>query len=684
MAASDPYRVTLTTPLKDDSMRVSKFYGEESMSGLFHFTVEVVSEKSDLDFKKIVGKHATLNFKLSDGKDRFLDGIVSRFAQGFTDYRATTYYVELRPWLWQCTLTSDSRIFQDKKTDEIIKAVFEDLGFKDHEFKLSGSYKPRTYCVQYRESAFDFISRLMEDEGMFYFFKHESGKHKMVIADAKGAHTPFPGQTKAHVTWESADWEGEDRVYECTLEQRVVTGKVTVGDFFFETPTADLKGDAKGKHGKLEVREHPAGYSKKADAKGLATKRIEELEAPQKELRGKSHFRGAATGFKVTLQDHVRKDINTDWVFKWIRHYHDLKTYRNDFRAFDAKLPFRPPRTTRKPLVQGTQTALVVGKKGEEIWTDKFGRVKVQFHWDREGKKDEKSSCWVRVSQAWAGKKWGGLFIPRIGMEVVVSFLDGDPDRPMVTGCVYNSDNMPNALPAKATQSGIKTLSTPKGKGFNQILFEDKKDKEEFFMHAQKDMKIKILNDLYRDVDKDEKTNIKNSRTITVKEKDDKLTVLKGNRAVAVTKGNETYKVGGTRDLTVSKAVTHKYEDKFTHSVKKDYTLKIDGDLKIEVKGDISVKAKGAIKFDAGKDFAVKAKMNISQDAKMAVKVKAGIKLDMKAPQIQVKAAAMAKISAGAMMDIKGGAMLKAKGGAMANVAGGGMLMLKGGLAKIN
>jgi len=664
-------------------MKVSKFYGEESVSGLFHFTVEVVSEKNDHDFKKVVGEHASLNFKLAGGEDRFIDGIVSRFAQGFTDFRATTYYVELRPWLWQCTLTSDSRIFQEKKTDEIIKQVFDDLGFKDFKIEAKGK-APRTYCVQYRETAFEFVSRLMEDEGWFYFFEHESSKHTMIIADSKSVHEAFPGQKKAHVSWESADWQGEDRVYECTLEQRVVSGKVTVGDYFFETPTTDLKGDAKGKHGKLELREHPAGYSKKADASKLATKRIEEVELQQKELRGKSHVRGAATGYKITLEDHVRKDINADWVFKWIRHYHDIKLYRNEFRAFDAKIPFRPLRTTRKPLVQGTQTALVVGKKGEEIWTDKFGRIKVQFHWDREGKKDEKSSCWVRVSQAWAGTKWGALFIPRIGMEVVVSFLDGDPDRPLVTGCVYNNDNMPNALPSKATQSGVKTLSTPKGKGFNQILFEDKTDKEEFFMHAQKDMKIKILNDLYREVDKDEKTTIKNSRTITVDEADDKLTVTKGDRMVTVTKGTETYKVGGERKLSVTKAVTHEYEDKFSHSVKKDYTLTVDGNLKIEVKGDISIKAKGAITMDGGKDVTVKAKMNLVQDAKMAVKIKAGVKVDMKAPQVMVKADAMAKIIAGAILDLKGGAMLKAKGGAMAKVEGGGMLMLKGGLAKIN
>ena len=384
---ADTYRITLKTPLSDDTMKVSKFYGEESISGLFHFTVEVVSEKQDHDFSKIVGKHATLNFKLADEKkDRFLDGIVSRFAQGFTDFRATTYYVELRPWLWQCTLTSDSRIFQEKKSEEIIKTVFDDLGFTDYDIQATGGAL-RTYCVQYRETAFEFVSRIMEDEGWFYFFEHSEGKHTLVIADKPAAHEPFPWQDKAHVSWESADWQGEDRVYECTLEQRVVSGKVTVGDYYFETPTADLKGDAKGKHGKLELREHPAGYEKKADASKLATKRIEAVELQHTELRGKSHVRGAAAGYKITLEDHVRKDINSNWVFKWIRHYHDIKIYRNEFRAFDAKLPFRPVRTTRKPLVQGTQTALVVGKQGEEIWTDKYGRIKVQFHWDREGKK---------------------------------------------------------------------------------------------------------------------------------------------------------------------------------------------------------------------------------------------------------------------------------------------------------
>jgi type VI secretion system secreted protein VgrG len=524
----------------------------------------------------------------------------------------------------------------------------------------------------------------MEEEGIFYFFKHEKGKHTLIFADKPAAHTDCVsnGSVEYRPSTHTTKQE-EDVVFRAQLEEQITSNQFTVGDYNFETPSTQLTSTAKGQKGKLEVREWPSVFEKKADAEAVARRRIEERELPMKELRGASHCRGFTTGNVFAMKKHPRADMNGKWVLNWMHHQADINQYRNEFRAFPKDTPFRPMRTTRKPVIVGTQTALVVGKKGEEIFTDKFGRVKVQFHWDRLGKKDEKSSCWVRVAQGWAGKKWGGLFIPRIGMEVIVSFTDGDPDRPLVTGAVYNAENtLPYDLPAKATQSTLKSNSSKGGGGFNEIRFEDKKGKEEFWMHAQKDMKVKILHDLFRETLHDEKITIKNSRTVTIKESDDSLTVTKGNRKIEVSKGNEIHSVKGTRTLTVTKDETHKNEKNFIHKVKKDYTLTVDGDLKITVKGDIIINGKKDIKFDAGMNLLTKAKMNAKHEA-LAIDFKAKTKFGVKALQVEV-AATMIKMKADAMMKLESGALFDAKGGAMAKVEGGGMLMLKGGLAKIN
>ncbi|MFT5429599.1 MAG: type VI secretion system secreted protein VgrG [Myxococcota bacterium] len=699
----DNLRASIETPLGKDALRVTRFYGEESVSGLFHFTVECVSEDWDLDFKKIVGKHATLGVLLGDGvKERLIDGLVTRFSQGGTNVRMTTYFIELRPWFYMLTLSADAMIFQELAADKIIEKVFKDNGFTDFKSEVQSPPPERVYCVQYNETHYDFVCRLMEEEGIFYFFKHEKGKHTLILADKPTAHKPCENLSEVKFMGDHATWQGEDWVTDARLEQQVVTGKFTVDDFSFEIPSTDLGTSAKGTEGKLEFREYPGGYLKKADGDPIATRRIEELELPNTELRGTSHVRDFTTGFTFKLKGHDRKDINSEWVLRWVHHYFDIETYKNNFRAFDKKVPFRPKRTTRKPRIQGSQTAVVVGKSGEEIWTDKFGRIKVQFHWDRKGKKDEKSSCWVRVQQGWAGKKWGMMFIPRIGMEVVVTFEDGDPDRPIVTGCIYNAEQtVPYALPKSATQSTIKSNSSKGGSGFNEIRFEDKKDKEEIYIHAQKDMKFEVLQHWYRFVKRREETKVNGWRKVKIggadlltigppTEKDDTPEDERSNREVLINEGDDvlTLKKG---DILIKvqhaggKGGNVKWvQDKnFQHHVKKDYELKIDGNLKITVKGDIIVKGKKSIKFDAGKDIITKAKMMQKHDAGTDMKFKAKVKFQTDATMIVMKAKAMAKFEAGAKIALKA-AMLDAKGAAMAKVVGGGMLMLKGGLAKIN
>ena len=684
--SQDKIRIKIDTPLGLDVVWIVKFYGEESISTLFHFTAEVASDNSDVDFQQLLGKNVTVTLVAADQTECFLDGIVSRAVQGPTEERVTNYNIELRPWTWLLTLTQDNQIFQEKTAVEIIEKVVTDAGFSSFlKVECQGNFEKRVYCVQFQETGFEFISRLMEEEGIYYFFTHVKGKHTMVLADKPSSHLKVKALTKAEfkpTTFTSV--QNEDTIIRAQFEEQVVSTSYTAIDYNMETPATKLEETVKGSDtkSKRELREWPVFVAKKAELQPLARRRIEERELPGKELRGTSHIRSFVTGQFFEMDKHPRKDLNAEWVLRWISHAADLSTYKNDFRAFPKTVPFRPMRTTRKPLIIGTQTAKVVGPAGEEIYTDKYGRIKLWFHWDRIGKGDEKTSCWVRVAQPWAGKKWGAMFIPRIGMEVLVSFTDGDPDRPLVTGAVYNADNMPPYdLPAKATQSKLKSRSTKKGTGFNEIRFEDKKDSEELFFHAQKDMKVMILNDLYRDTGKDEKITIKNSRTVLIKESDDNLTLEKGNRFITVSKGNETHVVKGTRDVKVTKDENHKNEKNFTHKVMKDYVLNVDGNLKITVKGDIIINGKKDIKIDAGMNYITKAKMDAKHDAlQMAFKAKA--KYGVEALQVELKGT-MTKIEGKAMLKLEG-AMFDAKGKAMAKVEGGGMLMLKGGLVKIN
>ena len=385
--------------------------------------------------------------------------------------------------------------------------------------------------------------------------------------------------------------------------------------------------------------EFPAGYIVKDQAENSATRILNSLEVPARLLRGSGKCRSFQAGFKFTLAGHSRTDLNTDYILQSVSFRAGQATvYTNSFQAFPASATFRPLRITPRPRIVGLQTALVVGKSGEEIWTDQYGRIVVQFYWDQLGKKDEKSSCWIRVAQGWAGKQWGSMFLPRIGQEVVVSFIDGNPDRPLVTGCIYNAEQtVPYALPDDQTKSTIKSNSSKGGNGFNELRFEDKAGSEEVFIQAQKDMNVKVLNNLT--------TTVTNARSTTVSKADDSLVVDKGNRSIKVNTGDETHEVKGKRDLTIT--------GNETHTDKADYTWKITGNLSIKVDGDIKIESSKSVSIKSGTDF----------------KNEAGTSMTNKA---------------GTTMENNAGVSLTNKGAASQTVDGGGMLTLKGGLVKIN
>jgi type VI secretion system secreted protein VgrG len=652
----------VSTPLGQDKLRLKNLQGEERLSGLFHFALDMVSEDPALDFNRIVGQSATVTLMLADGTQRYFNGIVGRFAQESGDVRFTTYQADLYPWLWLLTMTTDSRIFQHQTVPDIIETIFTDLGFSDYRLALTATYSPREYCVQYQESAFAFISRLMEDEGIFYFFEHAADKHTLVLADSPEAHPACPGLSTARWRKSASSTEMADAVTRCVLEQRVTTGKYAADDFNFETPATDLLVSANGTNSTLRVYEYPGGFAKKDAGESKANVRLQAYEWPATLLRGESHCRTFVSGHRFTLSEHERADVNGSYVLRWVSHTATPEHYRNAFEAFPLGTPFRPLSVTPKPRLSGSQTAIVVGKRGEEIWTDQYGRVKVQFHWDQRGSSDENSSCWIRVAETWAGKKWGTLFIPRIGQEAVVTFLDGDPDRPLIVGTVYNSQQTaPYTLPSEQTKSTLKSNSSKGGEGFNEIRFEDKKDAEEIFIHAQRDLTLQVLNN--------QTATIKQDRTATVQEGHDTLVVDKGNRTVQVNAGNETHAVKGTRGLTVTGNETHTNQADFTQEVAGNFTLKVSGNITIEAQGSVAIKA--------GLDLTNKAGTSLNNEAGTSLTNKAGTDLTNQATTSLTNKASVS-------MTNDAGVSLTNKASATQTVDGGGMLVLKGGLVQIN
>lgn len=507
-------RFAIDTPLGKDALLLSAFTGHEEMSRLFSYHVDLLSQKDDIAAKDIVGKNVTLSIQYADMSWRHINGHVSRFGWTGKGDRLTTYHAEVVPWLWFLTRTSDCRIFQQKNVPDIIKQIFKDLGFTHFTVdEIKGTHDPWDYCVQYRETDFNFISRLMEQEGIFYYFKHEKGKHTLVLADQKGAYKEGK-ETQMEMHRQSGP-ELYDHLYSWEHAHEFRSGKWAQTDYNFETPSTSLMTSSNSVisldgNGKLEFYDFPGEYEKKSEGDAETKLRMEEEEAPHDAVDGESNCRGFSPGVKFKVKKHPRKsEEGKSYVITSVRHTVSLGStyvvagdgsggdlYRNTFTCIPDSVTFRPARITPKPMIHGAQTAVVVGPKGEEIYTDKYGRVKVQFHWDREGKKDEKSSCWIRVAQPSAGKQWGTMYIPRIGQEVVVTYLEGDPDRPLITGLVYNAEQMPAyTLPDEKTKSYVKTNTSMGGDGFNEIRFEDKKDKEQIFIHAERNMDQRVKND---------------------------------------------------------------------------------------------------------------------------------------------------------------------------------------------
>ena len=566
----------LTTPLGPDALVLRGLTGREAVSELFHFEMDAVWEQTSeqLPFDKLLGQKVTVEFR-PHNKSRYVNGIVTRITQRERDMHFTHYRVEVVPSLWLLTRKAQSRIFQQKTVPDILKIVLQGL---DVAYELQGSYPKREYCVQYRETDFDFASRLMEAEGIYYFFKHTADSHKMVVADTPQSHPALPYEPKLVYDELEGGGRDDDRVYGWEKDQELRSGKYVTRDYHFKLPQKNLEAKdaitdtvqagrtqhklSVGGNDKLELYDYPGGSAAQLDGeqtvfdegKRSVKVRMQQEALPSLLLRGKSVHCGLTAGHSFDLTRHFSDDGK--FVVTSVEHeaeqplptdqtdhaYH----YENRFTAIPSALPYRPQRVTPVPSVRGVQTATVVGPQGEEIYTDEFGRVKAQFHWDREGKHDAVSSCWIRVATFWAGKQWGAVHIPRIGQEVVVDFIEGNVDEPLIVGSVYTADMMPPyELPANATQSGVISRSSKGGSpaNYNEFRFEDKKGSEQILMHAEKDLLTEVENDETRTVGHDRTTTIQNDETKTVKQGNETTTIEMGNRTIRVKQGNQDTKL---------------------------------------------------------------------------------------------------------------------------------------------
>lgn len=634
----------MDTALGVDVLGVRSIAVQEHLSRLFQIEAELSSENGAIDFDKIVGHNATIRLKVNQGTTRYFNGFVSRFVQvanqgGYAHYRAT-----LVPWLWFLTRTADCRIFQEKSTPEIIEEVFKAHGFTDYQLKLSGSYAKWEYCVQYRETDFNFVSRLMEQAGIYYYFTHDNAKHHLVLADSASSHKASPGYDA--VEFSELDKGGAPRqvVKAWTVEKEVQPGAYSLNDFDFKKPKASLRSSSSisRQHGasQFEIYDYPGEYVEHGEGDRLAKVRIEELQSQFDIRRGQASARGLAVGAVFTLKNHPRPDQNKEYLITGVSLHADAGEFASggnegggeffscNFSVIEKTQPYRASRQTPKPTVQGLQTAIVVGPKGEEIYTDKFGRVKVQFHWDRYAKADENSSCWIRVSQGWAGKQWGSIYLPRIGQEVIVEFLEGDPDRPLITGRVYNGEAMPPYdLPAEKTKSTLKSNSSKGGAGFNEIRFEDKKGSEQVFIHAEKDEDIRVKNDAREWIGHERHLIVKKHQIELVER--DKHSTVKGDEFAKIkgdlnehTVGGHFEKIDGSDHLTVGLGQSV--------SVGIDASLKVGSNWNNEAGSKISLKAGTDIHAKSGASYAVDAGSTIHIKAGASVVIEAGAQLSLK------------------------------------------------------
>ena len=584
--------------------------GTEAVSELFEFQVTLaVPTPQELDLDEVIGQAALLTL-VGEGAPRYVHGMVSAMEQGERVRDYTVYHATLVPQLWRLLHRQDCRIFQDASVEQIVQQVLEAAGVPAdaYDIKLEGNQPTPTleYCVHFRESDWAFISRILEGAGFYYYFVHDAERCVLVVANNYQFHPPVPGEKEVRYHEPSPTIPSGEFIHTLSQRRCITSTRVALDDFNPLTPSVSLRSSHGEEAGDaLEVFDYPGVHRTPAEGAKRATTRLQELRVPRQIVRGGSDCLRLIPGHYYTLDHEQAKGLHgQDFMLTEVRHrvekHEDLGAgalderarYSNAFVSIPRKVPFRPARRTPKPSVRGVQTAIVCGPGGEEIYTDKYGRVKVQFHWDRHGQRDARSSCWIRVSQSWASQGWGAMFLPRIGDEVIVDFVDGDLDRPIITGRVYHARNMPPCtLPDDKSRSTIKSNSTPGGGGFNEIRFEDKKGAEEVYTHAERDQNEVVNNNKSTSVGADQSVTVGHDQTIKVGNNRDRTVIadetntILGKRAEMVAV-EETLTVGGPRTETIAGPVTVTWASEATVTLGEGLTHKIQENVERWVGGE--------------------------------------------------------------------------------------------------
>jgi type VI secretion system secreted protein VgrG len=699
----------ITGSFAPGTFSVEHFGGQDGLGAPFSYEVTLISSSANFDISSLVGDTVTITVALSDGNTRYFNGYVTRMTLVDVFGTHVRYRIGVEPWLYMLSSRINNRIFQHKSVPDIAKALFREHGFSDFEDQLSASYAKREYVVQYRESDFNFVSRILAHAGIYYYFRHEANQHVLVLADAASAHATVPDYATVEFHPDGTPTEGGDEVlHRWEVAHQWRSGAYASNDFDFERPKADLTAqlqvNAKHKKGDLEIFDYPAEYLQQADVESYVKARLQNVQSDVEVANGAGDVRGVGAGNLFTLTGFPNGNQNKRYLiltasYDALNSSHDTgdsastQYFHFAFSAIDSTVPYAPPLSSFRPRVEGPQTAIVVGEAGDEITTDNYGRVKVQFHWDREGKNDENSSCWVRVAQLWAGSGWGGIHIPRIGQEVIVDFLDGDPDRPIITGRVYNADNMPPyTLPDNKTQSGIKSRSSKGGapSNFNELRFEDKKGSELVNVQAEKDLASLVKHDETRSVGNDRTTDIEHDETITVGNnrtesvtKDEQISIGQ-NRTESVGKA-ESVSIGTTRGLTVGTDETIQVGGKRTDSVAKDESVTVGGGQTIsvgkaqslDVGTDQTVSVGGAMKLTVSKD------QTVSVGGALTVSVSKGETRQI-SQKLSVSAGDSVTITSGsASVTMKSGGDITIKGGNI-TIQGSSNVVIKGSKVAMN
>lgn len=639
MSTIDPNQknrlLSLKTPLGQDTLIPTNFSGAEALSRLFEFKISAVSTQQNITADQILGKTITLSVNRPESDAREFNGVVSLFSASYAVVAGLrSYEFIIRPKAWLLTKTSDCRIFQNKSIIQITDTIFSENQITNYKKQgLTGSHPSRDYCVQYLETDFDFLCRIWAEEGIYFYFDHKNDQHTLVLSDSINGYIDCIDKDVVHAP---ASQQNMITIHKWANDSNFVSGKYTLNDYNFEQPATNLTTTtnttlSNPQFKSWELYYYPGDYTQKNDGQNISRDRMEEVEAAYAIVNGESSYRGFMPGTKITMEKHeVNSEEKKKYVLSSIDHTAtdsthignfdtNTITYKNTFKALPATTVFRPPPVLGRQLIPGPQTAKVVGPSGEEIYCDKYGRIRVQFHWDRQGKNDQNSSCWIRVAQIFAGTNWGTIFTPRIGMEVIVVFLNGDPDQPLVVGSVYNENNMPPyTLPGSKTQSGIKTRSTTKGSSstYNEMRIEDLKGSELFYFRAQKDFQREVMND--------DTINVSNDRTMTIT-KNISETISQGNKSTTVSKGNVVMDVNsGNYNLTLGSGNTN---------------VICDG-------GSILLQAANSITFKVGSNQIV-----INQSG-----------VTIKGTLVEATAESTAKVT-GAVVQVNGSGMVKIAGG---------------------